>query len=575
MRYLCKMNQPMSKHIKHLILLAFLLLGTRAMAVDSLDVNFIDKYYVTHPQPAYQLLKPAFERLQREGWKTITRQRYERVAGYVCLANNYYAKAMQHALNIENLDKSGKDDHIQLESLEMQCNILDELGQYEQLTRALTKIREIVESHDDDDVNWRVNKAFFLLYCAYFKIRTMSKSGDIKGALREMADARSIVAKYQQDPETRVRGNSAIMRHWLDELQGDIYIDHKMYGKAVNYIEEVITEMDREERRGGDGVTDKAGYDIHRMTLYISLGHALAKSGRKEESLKAADRAYRLWRIYPPTTGILGPLLGIYLEAGTVPPTSLIGETETFFNNNRNSPSTELSEVCNNLIWLYTRQAETGKAEDMLREQMRINQYINRENMEFYNVMSENSNLRISYFKQRVHKMVAAGVAVALIIVIIGMMAYRHLRMRDSEYIYKYVKLAASRSEPKPVGRSRKVRVSLVDRIRDVLSKDKAFLNAEINYEQLEESLVLKRRTINRQLSEDYQTTMKEIVTDLRLEYACKLLEETDYVLEFIAKEAAFGAPRTFYRAFKNKYNLTPTEYRKLSQKNKDKKKEA
>ena len=60
-------------------------------------------------------------------------------------------------------------------------------------------------------------------------------------------------------------------------------------------------------------------------------------------------------------------------------------------------------------------------------------------------MLSENSNLRISYYQQRVHKMVAAGVAVALIIVIIGMMAYRHQRMRDSKYIYKYVKLAASR----------------------------------------------------------------------------------------------------------------------------------
>lgn len=64
-----------------------------------------------------------------------------------------------------------------------------------------------------------------------------------------------------------------------------------------------------------------------------------------------------------------------------------------------------------------------------------------------------------------------------------------------------------------------------------------------------------------------YQTSVKDIITDMRLEYACKLLEETDYVLEYIATEASFGASRTFYRAFKNKYNLTPTEYRKLSRK--------
>lgn len=136
-----------------------------------------------------------------------------------------------------------------MESLELQCAVLDELGQYEQLTRTLTKIHEVIMSLDDDDDRSRTNKAFFQLYCAYYKIRMLSNSGDVNGALSEMADARSLVAKYQQDPNAHVRGNCAIMRHSLDELQGDIYIDHKMSEKAVNYIKEVITELNREERQ--------------------------------------------------------------------------------------------------------------------------------------------------------------------------------------------------------------------------------------------------------------------------------------------------------------------------------------
>ena len=94
-----------------------------------------------------------------------------------------------------------------------------------------------------------------------------------------------------------------------------------------------------------------------------------------------------------------------------------------------------------------------------------------------------------------------------------------------------------------------------------------SFLNPDVDYELLERALLLKRRTIISKLKENYQTSVKDIITDMRLEYACKLLEETDYVLEYIATEASFGASRTFYRALKNKYNLTPTEYRKLSRK--------
>ncbi len=538
-----------------------------AKAPDSLDVEFIDKLYVTEPQRAYRLLGLAYDRLQREGWKTTTRLRYERVAGYVCLANHYYAKAMRHALNIENMSEDDKNGLTQLSYLELQCNILDVLGQYEQLTRNLTKIREIATDLDDDDVKVRSTKCFFLLYCDYFKIRALSNSSDVKGALREMANARSLVAKYQHDPEAVVRGNCAIMRHSLDELQGEIYVKHGMCEKAINYLKEVIMELDREERRGGDEATDKAGYDIHRITVRLLLGTAMADCGRKAEALDEAAKVYQLWKIYPPTSGTLGDLLGIYLKADAVPPAELTDAAEAFYAQNRNLPSIELGTVCTDLLWLYIREGKHAQAEQMLKEQQRIFDYINRENMEFYDVLSENSNLRISYYQQRVHKVVAAGVAVALIIVIIGMMAYRHQRMRDSKYIYKYVKLAASRNEPKPVSKSRRAEQNLVDRIREVLAKDKAFLNPDVDYELLERALLLKRRTIISKLKENYQTSVKDIITDMRLEYACKLLEETDYVLEYIATEASFGASRTFYRAFKNKYNLTPTEYRKLSTK--------
>ncbi|WP_373719573.1 AraC family transcriptional regulator [Bacteroides heparinolyticus] len=34
-----------------------------------------------------------------------------------------------------------------------------------------------------------------------------------------------------------------------------------------------------------------------------------------------------------------------------------------------------------------------------------------------------------------------------------------------------------------------------------------------------------------------------------------------------MATQSGFGTLRTFYRQFKKKYNLTPTEYRRLGQK--------
>ena len=70
---------------------------------------------------------------------------------------------------------------------------------------------------------------------------------------------------------------------------------------------------------------------------------------------------------------------------------------------------------------------------------------------------------------------------------------------------------------------------------------------------------------INDQLDRQH-TSVADIVMELRLRYACLLLETTDYVLQYIAEEAGFNTLRTFYRQFKKKYKFTPTEYRRLCQ---------
>lgn len=56
--------------------------------------------------------------------------------------------------------------------------------------------------------------------------------------------------------------------------------------------------------------------------------------------------------------------------------------------------------------------------------------------------------------------------------------------------------------------------------------------------------------------------SFKQYLTSLRLEYAKQLLEEASLPIIGIGYDCGFNTPSQFYRAFKKKYCMTPSEYR-------------
>ena len=162
--------------------------------------------------------------------------------------------------------------------------------------------------------------------------------------------------------------------------------------------------------------------------------------------------------------------------------------------------------------------------------------------------------------------MVATGVATALVIIIVIMIYFHRRRLHDNQYLYKYVRLAVQQTPAKQADNT-KTEKNLQERIETLLSENDNFLSQDFNTGCLETRLRMKRYAIDQQLAEKCHTSLNDIVTNLRLQHACKLLEQTDYVLEYVATQSGFGTLRTFYRQFKKKYNLTPTEYRRLGKK--------
>ncbi len=85
----------------------------------------------------------------------------------------------------------------------------------------------------------------------------------------------------------------------------------------------------------------------------------------------------------------------------------------------------------------------------------------------------------------------------------------------------------------------------------------------ELSLEHLSKEFGVSRFHLSRLFSEKLQTGFPSYVTAKRLTYARELLSTTDDSVTTIALDAGFGSSRSFFRAFKAAFHMTPNEYRK------------
>lgn len=106
----------------------------------------------------------------------------------------------------------------------------------------------------------------------------------------------------------------------------------------------------------------------------------------------------------------------------------------------------------------------------------------------------------------------------------------------------------------------------LFEEIKSYLYKTEAFRHSDISRESLAMELGTNRQYLTQAIQENAGMTFMEYVTDLRLEYARRLLcYSIDLPIDEAYIASGFNSKSTFYRLFKQKYDLTPKEMRELA----------
>ena len=113
-------------------------------------------------------------------------------------------------------------------------------------------------------------------------------------------------------------------------------------------------------------------------------------------------------------------------------------------------------------------------------------------------------------------------------------------------------------------GRGVRGEAELSQHIRSVIIRERLYLNTQFDRQAAIDYFHLSKERIGAAFSQGSEfPTIADFINHCRLEYAKELLAVSpEMSVDDIASAAGFGTRRTFSRLFKERYSITPTEYR-------------
>ena len=139
------------------------------------------------------------------------------------------------------------------------------------------------------------------------------------------------------------------------------------------------------------------------------------------------------------------------------------------------------------------------------------------------------------------------------------------IQMEENEpmIVQAYVQIVLARC----IGKMELVEKSCVgsdDLIYRTVSYVSGNFRKKFSLEEMAHDLGVSKYALSRVFSKTFHRNFNQYLNDVRLSYACtRLVNSGDTILD-ICLDSGFDSQRTFNRAFKERYRITPSEYRKL-----------
>lgn len=82
--------------------------------------------------------------------------------------------------------------------------------------------------------------------------------------------------------------------------------------------------------------------------------------------------------------------------------------------------------------------------------------------------------------------------------------------------------------------------------------------------DDMAKDLGVSKYQLSRIFSKTFHRNFNQYLNDIRLSYACQRLENTNDTITEVCFDSGFESQRTFNRAFKERYKMSPSQYKKM-----------
>lgn len=395
----------------------------------------------------------------------------------------------------------------------------------------------------------------------------------------------SLAEKYLKES-----GNVEYLYHFNLSI-ADLMTDYKEYDKAYRYIKQAEVNLTQMEANSADLPMPEGQIAYEQGRLYALASEVAIKDGNGRE----ASIYYQKFMASPCATDSRSKIFIVpylldareYHKAISISQErieSLSAETDTIGEN--------MAAALNYMIRAYEKTGDKDKALTYSKQSLSLNTKIRNKDREsaalelatIYDVQEKEAHIvnQENALQRRNMLLIASIIIIMLSVVTIVLVIRNMKRIKNKNlamvrqikemqvYREKIEQLQEQKlkslqgDEAKNIEEDGKLTISEIFSIADQkIRHEKLYLNPNITRDDIIDILNVKRADFIQAIKESTGMSFTDYINGIRMEEAILLLDK-DISLNLVAERSGFGSTRTFYRQFNDRYNMSPSEYKKL-----------
>ena len=357
-------------------------------------------------------------------------------------------------------------------------------------------------------------------------------------------------------------------------------MQHEDYVRAEQLTQERAQVVDRIEK---EYATAPTGYiDQQRAYVYSILAYCQYQLGDKAAARSSAQAFENTESASLPEHQ--NDILPYYILSGDAQSVNRIcAVLEPYYRENKDTISTEYTDLLMSYASGLDKMGRSHEAySQLLRYTILADSLVQREHRsetlkyaQQMKTQEKELQLKDEEAKATVYRILAFSLVAIMLVILVALwrlvIAHRRVLVKNRE-LYELIQ-REQRHEVRDIERiarqpeqERTQGERIFLRLVELMKKERPYTDAELNRDVLASMLGTNHRYIDEAIRECSESpSTKAFIDSYRVDHAARLLTDTDEPIALIAEMSGFANRTTFNERFRERYKMTPSEYRRAA----------